>query len=365
MGKDVVLDRYARLYEIPKQLALLGHDVEACCFAYSTALGDLDVEHDAPPGRLHWRSRNWGPAMVPRLAAYPWHLLRQLRQFEPDLVIAASDIPNVALGAWLARRLRRPFVADLYDNFEGFGQARIPGMVPALRRAVRLADLVLTTSEPLREFVVSGYGARGPVIAMPSSVDKSVFHPRDKATSRASLGLPKGVLLIGTAGGLYRDKGVGVLYDAWKILAKRRGDVHLVLAGPHEADFPPPSGERIHWLGALAHERVAELFCALDVGAICVLDTPFGRYCFPQKAYEMLACRLPVVAADVGAMGQLLQPWSDNCLYRFDDPDALADRIEGQLEGRFVPPVPVAGWDELIGAIEPKLRQLALTAVAT
>jgi hypothetical protein len=103
------------------------------------------------------------------------------------------------------------------------------------------------------------------------------------------------------------------------------------------------------------HDRVAELFCALDVGAICVLDTPFGRYCFPQKAYEMLACGLPVAAADLGALGSLLSPWRDRCLYRAEDPAALAHRIEAQLVDRFVPPVPVEGWNELIARIEPKL----------
>lgn len=355
MAKDVVLDRYARLYEIPRQLALLGHDVEAFCLAYSPALGDVEIEHEARPGRLRWRSRNWGRAVLPRLASYPWRLLRELRAFDPDVVIAASDIPHMALGAWLGRKLERPFVADLYDNFEGFGQARIPGMVRALRNAVRGADLVLTTSEPLRELVVSGYGARGEVVAMPSSVDKAVFRRGAKRAARTALGLPADVPLVGTAGGLYRDKGIGVLYAAWDILSRRRPDVQLVLAGLHEAACPPPTGARVHALGALPHDRVAELFCALDVGAICVLDTSFGRYCFPQKAYEMLACGLPVAAADLGALGSLFAPWRERCLYVADAPEALADRIEAQLSERFVPPVPVASWDELIARIEPRL----------
>jgi glycosyltransferase involved in cell wall biosynthesis len=190
---------------------------------------------------------------------------------------------------------------------------------------------------------------------MPSSVDKAIFQPRDKMASRMALGLPTDALLIGTAGGLHRDKGISVLYAAWQILSERRPDVHLVLAGPNEHGFPPPSGARVHSMGALPHDRIADLFCALDVGAICVLDTPFGRYCFPQKAYEMLACRLPIVAANVGAIGRLLAPWQEAILYPFDDPGALADRIETQLATRYVPPVPVEGWNELIARIEPRL----------
>jgi len=193
---------------------------------------------------------------------------------------------------------------------------------------------------------------------MPSSVDKAVFRPRERAAARRALGLPAGAPLVGTAGGLNRDKGVGDLYEAWRTLAAADPGVHLVLAGPTEAGFPPPAGPRVHALGPLPHERVAELFSALDVGAICVRDTPFGRYCFPQKAYEMLACRLPVVAADVGAMGRFFagRPAS---LYRPGDGADLAAKLRAQLAARAAPEVPIAGWDELIGALEPRLRRLA------
>ena len=353
MSKDVILDRYARLYEIPYQLARLGHTVEAYCLDYRRERTPGLSKHDVAPGALAWHAQALGPGM----AVYPSRLLRQLRGFAPDIVIAASDIPHVVLGGWLSRKLEVPFVADLYDNFEGFGQARIPGMVAALRRAVRAADLVLTTSEPLRELVVDGYGARGQVVAMPSTVDKAVFHPRARATCRATLGLPIDALLLGTAGGLQRDKGVLDLYQAWDRLRQRIPKAHLVLAGPHEPGLPPPEGERVHYLGALPHDHVAQLFCALDVGAICILDTAFGRYCFPQKAYEMLACALPVVAADVGAMGSLLSR-APGCLYRVGDAQDLADKLIAQLETPTAIDIKIEGWAGVIGKLEPKLRSL-------
>ena len=352
MGKDVILDRYARLYEIPRQLALLGHDVEAFCMSYRHDDAGGPWPHEAAPGRLAWIAKS--PRSLP---TYPWTLLARLRRFKPDVVIAASDIPHVALGAWLAKRLRRPFVADLYDNFEGFGQARIPGAVTILRKAVRSADLVLTTSEPLRQFVVDVYRPRGEVVAMPSTVDKAIFHPQDRAAAREALGLPHDALLVGTAGGLNRAKGIAGLYEAWALLAQRVPNAHLVLAGPHEASLPPPSGERVHSLGPLPHSRIATLFAALDVGAICILDTPFGRYCFPQKAYEMLACRLPVVAADVGAMGALFAA-SPESLYRAEDAADLAAKLEVQLTLRRIADVPIEDWSEVVRSIEPRIRRL-------
>lgn len=358
MGKDVVRDRYARLYEIPRQLARRGHQIEAWCLGYDRGF-PIDETHEASPGSLRWHVRSWGHLAVPSLVAYPRRQLRALRAFAPDVVIAASDIPHIVLGAWVARNLGKPFVADLYDNFEGFGQARIPGMIGALRRAVGAADMVLTTSEPLRELVMGEYAAKGEVIAMPSTVDKSVFHPRNRRECRTSLGLPLDLPLIGTAGGLNPGKGIEILLGAWGVLSRRRPDAQLVLAGPHDPRLPLRIGGRVHYLGALPHDRVAQLFGALDVGAICINDTPFGRYCFPQKAYEMLACGLPVVAADVGAMGRLLGPWRDRCLYPPGDVEALSNQLESQLESPWIVDVPIDDWETILTRVERRLVTLA------
>lgn len=358
MSKDVIADRYARLYEIPHQLARRGHTVYGFCLSYQ-GHDEGNWEHAAPGGKLVWESRSLGTLILPRLFTYPGVLLRRLRDFDPDLVIGASDIPQVALGAWATRKLGVPYVADLYDNFESFGQARVPGFVGALRRAVRSAALVTTTSQALKELVIQGYNAKGEVIAMPSTVDKTVFKRLDRAASRRALGLPLDARLIGTAGGLHRGKGVDALYAAWPSIAQQHPDTHLVLAGPFDKNFPPPRDARIHYLGMLPHARTAELFSALDVGVIYLRDTLFGRYCFPQKAYEMLACELPIVGARVGAMTHLLADLPDS-LYAPDDAEDLAHAVSARLSNPQKPGTTIDDWATVIGAIEPKLRALAV-----
>lgn len=358
MGKDVILDRYARLYEIPHQLARLGHDVRGYCLSYQKH-ADGAWQHELPDGALLWESRSLGGLKVAALASYPWHLLRRLRAFGPDVLIGASDIPHSILTQWLAGRLGVPYAIDLYDNFEGFGQARIPGFVPALRRAVRNAALVTTTSEPLRELVANEYRARGTVIAMPSTIDTLVFHPLDKAICRRALGLPEDVPLVGTAGGLLANRGVDVLYQGWKKVIAAEPRAHLVLAGPVDPHCPPPSDDRIHYLGLLPHARTAELFNALDVGVIYLRDTVFGRYCFPQKAYEMQACRLPLAAARIGVMPDFLAT-AQSGLYQADDPEDLARAVLSQLRAPKLADVPILDWEQAIGSIEHYLNAIVI-----
>jgi len=356
MAKDVIVDRYARLYEIPRQLANLGHQVLGLCLSY---YGDEEGEwtHDTDAGELHWVSRSLGRTVLPGLLGHPWRALTTSRDFAPDIIIGASDIPHVVLGHWIAKRLHLPFVADLYDNFERFGLAHIPGSVRAFRRAVREADAVTCTSRTLAQHVRDTYRARGTVIAMPSTVDKDTFRVRDKAECRQALGLPEHAKLIGTAGGLHADKGVATLYEAYAQLAADDPSLHLVLAGPTDKRLPPPKGSRVHYLGCLPHRQVATLFSALDVGVIYLGDTPFGRFCFPQKAYEMAACGLPIVAAEVGDMRHLLANHPKS-LYRPDDAGDLADSVCEQLRAPQALAVQIDDWRAIVNELEPTLYRL-------
>jgi glycosyltransferase involved in cell wall biosynthesis len=356
MAKDVIVDRYARLYEIPRQLANLGHQVLGLCLSY---YGDEEGEwfHETDSGELRWVSRSVGRGVVPGLLRYPRRALQSARHFQPDIIIAASDIPHVLLGHWLARRLNVPFVADLYDNFESFGLARIPASVRAFRRAVREADVVTCTSHTLAQHVRDTYRATGTVIAMPSTVDKDIFRVRDKAECRRALGLPEHAKLIGTAGGLHADKGVVTLYEAYARLAADDPSLHLALAGPADKRLPPPKGPRVRYLGCLPHEQVAMLFSALDVGVIYLRDSPFGRFCFPQKAYEMAGCGLPIVAAEVGDMRHLLANHPKS-LYRPDDAGDLAESVREQLQAPQVPEVQIDDWQTIVRQLEPTLYGL-------
>lgn len=351
MSKDVILDRYARLYEIPRQLAELGHDVHAYCLDYRYHNTDGEWEHDVSSGSLFWHSRSAGGLKLPRIIHYPSYLLRKLRAFAPDIIIGASDIPHVVLSQWLAKRLRIPYAVDLYDNFEGFGQARIPGFIFLLRRAVSHAALVITTSELLKEKVIQEYRPTGKVHSMPSSVDLAVFKPQEKRLARVKLGLPEDAILLGTAGGLAQNRGIDIVYQGWKNLEKIRPDIHLVLAGPADPACPPPDGSRVHYLGMLPHSSTADLFNALDVGIIYLKDTPFGRYCFPQKAYEMIACRLPLVASKLGAMPHLLEETS-SALYSAESPDDFVRTVLWQLQHQLPTRTSVDDWAQLMRPIE-------------
>lgn len=356
MSKDVILDKYARLYEIPNQLSLLGHQVDCFCLSYQNHDNGFWDETNKDK-KLRWFSKSYRGWKKLHIWSYPFSLLKKLKTNKPDVIIAASDIPHIIIGAWIARKLGVPFVADLYDNFEAYGQAKIPFIKKIFHHALRQARLIVTTSESLAEKVRAEFPDSPQVFPMPSVIDKSLFKTGDKLKARKYLNLPLDCKLIGTAGGLTRMKGINDLFQAWEIIRNIQDDIYLVLAGPIEQETKLPADERVIYLGLLPHQDIVCLFQALDVGILCIPDDLFGQYCFPQKAYEMIATNLPIVSASVGDMSYLLKNYP-HMLYPAHNHHQLAKNVINQLEKCETLNIEILDWEQSIKKLSNHLQSL-------
>jgi glycosyltransferase involved in cell wall biosynthesis len=231
----------------------------------------------------------------------------------------------------------------LYDNFEAFAASRIPGVLPLFRRAVKTADGVTAFSGRLADNVTRIYKRTKPTIVVENGVRKDLFQPRDQKTCRDRLGLPKNITLIGTAGALDSNRGIEILFDAFEILSRETGDLHLALAGPRQRGLQIPTGPRVHDFKELPHEDVASFVNALDLAVVCYRHSAQGEVSFPQKAYEIVACRVPLVAAAVGSMNELLKIYPD-LLYEPGNSANLARVIRRQLQAKTILDIPTPAW---------------------
>lgn len=338
-GKDLLADRYGRMYELPVALRGAGYDLQVACLSYHPV---PDPARD-PGGGVTWRYWYTGSLRLPGIIRHATRLARIVREYRPDVIVGASDAIHVILAYRLARRFHLPLIIDLYDNFEGFSLTRLPGVSSLFRRAVRAADGVSVVSRPLHDLIARTCGGAGTIMVIENAVPARMFAPGNREVSRQSLGLPVEGCIIGTAGALYRSRGVETLYEAFRRLCARMPNLHLALAGSIEARARPPHAANVHYLGNLSYETVPVFLNALDVGVICVRPDPFGLYSFPQKAYEMVASGTPMVAARVGALVLLLENWPE-ILYEPGDPDSLVKAITLQIERPIRPALTVPDW---------------------
>jgi glycosyltransferase involved in cell wall biosynthesis len=355
--RDLLDDRYGRLWELPLALARRDNQVQGICLSYKRRTESTSVNcHIDASGRLSWHSLNAGILRLPGLLNFARHARQLARQFRPDIVWSASDSFYGVIGDWVARATGAAHVFDIYDNFESFGATRLPGMRTAYRAAVRRAHGVTCVSEPLREKITGEYRRTGPVLVLPNGIDPLLFHPEDRESCKHRLGLPVDAQLIGVAGAITRSRGIATVFEAAARIMRDRERVHLVLAGSRDPDLAFPDNPRVHDLGILPYSDVPMLINALDVAIISNRDSEFGRYCFPQKAHEYLACRVPVVASDVGAMHALFQECPQS-LFRPEDPDDLVRAVTSQLDQPCRVSTPAPDWNDLGAKLDMFLHQ--------
>lgn len=342
MGKDLLRDRFGRFYEFPRALAGHGHRVRVVCLSYWIESARSSASPQYLDG-VEWRSFPLGWNWAVGFLRHFRRLKEIAREFEPEIVVGASDAAHVIMADSLSARLGVPLVVDLFDNFESYGATKLPGMKRRLKRGICNAAATSAVSHALAEKIKIEYGAPGIVRTITNAVCPEIFYPSDKNSARRELGLPESGLLIGTAGALSAERGTRDLLHAFEKLSHQRRNLHLVLAGRTGREMRIPANPRIKYLGDLPHAHIGRLFNALDVGVVCNRHSPFGEYCFPQKFYEMIACGLPVVAADVGAMRALLVGY-ENCLYDPNRAGALTAAIEKQLIDPRVANINAPSW---------------------
>lgn len=346
-GKDLLDDRFGRIREIPFFLGQSGHHVRGLCLSYKPREEGWKMD-----GPVLWKSINATPFKIPGLLRFI-HQAQGLAR-KSDVIWACSDSFYGIIGYALSRKYKVPLVFDLYDNFEYFLAARLPVVKQLYRRVLRKCDAVTCVSAPLSHLVAS-YGRKGAITVLENAVSKDRFRPMKKQEGRAALGLPQNARIVGTAGALEKNRGFPALLEAFDKLKAEFPDIHLALAGPR--DVMIPKGERIHDFGILTYDKVPSFLNVLDVAVICMRNDGFGRYCFPQKAREIMACGVPLIAARVGSM-ELLLADHPSWLFKPEDPEDLAGAIKNRLEDSSTSYSDIPSWSDIAAELEGLILKL-------
>lgn len=270
-------------------------------------------------------------------------LLRRFEHAPPDFVYERAALYSTA-GLTVARALNVPLVVELNAPLSleqsTYRTSSLPGLAgEAERRTLTGADLVLTVSLPLRDYVI-GIGVQPErVVVVPNGIDPAIFAPAARsATTRTRWGLGDGPIL-GFVGGLRPWHGVRSLPALLERLAKRHPSVQMVIAGDgplrdelFQAFVARSLSDRVVFTGALAHEEVADVVRLFDIAVAPYDETDHLFYFSPLKLFEYMGCGAPVVAAALGQIAEVVRDGDNGLLYAPGDPDALAGACERLLD---------------------------------
>jgi len=319
--KDLLERPYGRFFHVPRVLAELGHDVHVVLCSHqklpdatSSASGVQWASHDV---------RTLGPIGL-------WKkLTSHADQLSPDWVIGCSDIWFGLLAKHLAKRTGAHLALDAYDNFEAYMPWNIP-LHAMWRRAIRSADLVTAAGPQLAELLQSHRrdGLRAQIVPMAADPE---FFSKDRRLSRLELGLPLDAPLIGYVGSWAKSRGTNVLVESFRIIREQQPQARLVLSGKPPTHVLGEPG--VIATGYLTDEQLPVLINALDVACVITADTSFGRYSYPAKLCEAMACGTAVIATSTEPVRWMLGDRADH-LAPVGDPQALAERTLALLHTR-------------------------------
>lgn len=338
MHHDVIHDRYGRLYEIPSQLSRCSNTaVNAYCLSYRRSdEGTVLVD-----GQTSWKSSN----TVPNILRHTRSLSNDIKRLRPEVVISSSDLFHIVLAWLLAKKHDLPFVADLYDNYESFGMARVPALKPLYRRALKSADHVITVSEVLNEHVRKS-AKHDRVTTIESTINKGQFFKMEQreARERISMKFDDNLIYLGLCGGLNKLHGVNLFLEGFAYAQSLNSRLRLILAGHLDIKLPVPD-TGITYIGALEHCQMNNFYNAMDINAISMLENCFGKYAFPQKAYEIAATRTPCMVPNFGPMARLFCSLQHS-YYRPGDPLSISETLLQLASEPETANIPIPTWQD-------------------
>jgi glycosyltransferase involved in cell wall biosynthesis len=249
----------------------------------------------------------------------------------------ATVVQLMAFARWCRReRIAVVQTCDLYANIFGLPGAALagvpvrigsrrelnpdksPAQIRLQRQAYRCATKVVANSAAARTMLEAEGVATGSIAVIPNGVDAAAF--AETAARRS----PRPVRTVITVANLRPEKSHETLIAAAAIVRNEFPDARFQIVG---------DGPRRAELVALAHARqldgvVSFLGHREDVGALLAqadaFVLPSRSEAFPNGAIEAMASGLPVVAASVGGLLDLIDSGHNGLLVEPGNPEQLA-----------------------------------------
>lgn len=263
----------------------------------------------------------------------------------PDVLHAASNHHNARLALALGERHDLPVVYEVRGFLEEswLSQDASRSVDDAFYRSERAqetecmlaADLVVTLGETMRADIEARGVPRERLLVVPNAVDVSFLAPLPSgAKVRARLGIGPDDFVAGTTTSCFGYEGLDVLLDAVALMRERGTRAHALVVG----DGPELPSLRAraqdlglagaaHFVGRVPSSDVRTYHAALDVFTVPRRDERVCRMVTPLKPVEAMAGGLPVVASDLPALREIVEPGVSGELIPAGETARLADTL--------------------------------------
>jgi glycosyltransferase involved in cell wall biosynthesis len=177
------------------------------------------------------------------------------------------------------------------------------------------------------------------ITLLPNGVDTTRFTPRVRDDALAAqLGLT-GRTVIGYLGSVVSYEGLELLVEAAAILRTRQQDFRVLIVGDGAAldelrASVTDAGLEGHvvFTGRVPHGDIERYHSLVDIAPLPRLPLPVCEMVSPLKPFESMAMGQVVVASDVAALAEIVEPGVNGLLHTKGDAGDLAHQLGVLLE---------------------------------
>ena len=223
-------------------------------------------------------------------------LRRALRERDADVIDAHYFYPDGVAAALLGMLFNKPVVITARGtDIHSIPHYFLPRLM--IKWAARRAAAVITVCSALRDRLIELGVPGDKVHVLRNGVALDHFSPGDRAAARRTLDIRQGRLTIASVGNLIEIKGHDLVIGALRHLPE--ADLLIAGAGPERPALEALAeslgvAERVRFLGAIRHDRMPDLYRAVDL-----LVLASSREGWANVLLEAMACGTPVVASNV------------------------------------------------------------------
>lgn len=269
------------------------------------------------------------PRSLPEMLRFAWNTVRLIRKIRPDVLLPFQHYGNIVVGP-IGRLLRVPRIIANHVS--------APATIKPFVRRIDLSlgvlgfyDVMTVNSQATyNDYQQHPQRYRERIVYVPHgfATKRSTL---SKADARSSFNLPHGVKLAGTVARLHPLKRIDLAIATLPLLP----DVHLAVAGQgpdgerlrHVAEQAGVN-DRVHFLGEMPPEKVADFLACLDVFVF-----PSSAETFGLAAVEAAQAGVPVIASPLPVLREVLAVEGAACAEFVDvtKPDVFAQAIHQLL----------------------------------
>jgi glycosyltransferase involved in cell wall biosynthesis len=333
-----------RISSIIDVLVKKGHQVSvAASFAPNTSESLRNLGCDRVV-RLKHVSRLDRNKMSKYLFFHPLNLFKVFREaikFKPDLIITHNSIPGLA--AILAKKVTKvPVVIDMTDlifeylsSYESIWSYQLQRIGSKMENYVlHESDKIITISRAMKILLINKGAQKEKVDIVYDGVKSEIFRPHPEEARMLREKYAEGIKNIVMHHGVIdpQDNPQIIVETAAHVIKEHPSTMFWIIgdgaAIPDIKKKVRKEGleKQFFFSGWVPFEYVPRYISASDLGLVILPDISSARIRVTLKGFEYWACGKPIIASDLPALREIVEPWKTGLFYKSGDPKDLAEK---------------------------------------